>query len=83
MSKIKKSKWHFAPPSVEEVMRYQWWWNRAPDVEPHVLQLDLDGMPGEPGCDKIMVIGQGMAIPFLVSDWGGKKAQWCPCLPPD
>lgn len=69
--------WRKAPPSVDEVRAWSWWWNRSPGVGAHVLQLDVDN-------GLIIDVGEATS-----SDCGGRfdpgawPGQWAPCLPPD
>jgi hypothetical protein len=59
-------------PTVEQVRRYQWWWNYPSNGKPHVLQLDVsDG--------EIVHADEDASAPFDPQDWPG---EWAPCIPP-
>lgn len=64
--------WRKQPPTVEEVTRYEYWWNRSGnDGQPFILALDVDdGMIVHVDCD---------CDGFDPRHWG---EQWAPCIPP-
>ena len=70
--------WRRAAPAADEVAEWPWWWNRAPDGDCRVLQLDIDAGSGE-----IVDVGDTSTNDctglFDPSDWPG---YWAPCLPP-
>lgn len=68
--------WRREPPTVAEVRRCQWWWNRAPGVLPHVMQLDIED-------GKIFDASDPHPAPIIFADWGGNEAEWAPCAPPE
>lgn len=72
-----QAQWSKQPPTAEDVRVWQWWWNRAEGVEPHILQLDLDDLG-------LVVLCQS-GIAFHPADWSGvdkSDGEWCRALPP-
>lgn len=62
--------WRAQPPTFDEVMERQFWWNSGgPDGTPHVLALDINGD------GTIWWAGEGCTA----DDWPG---EWAPCNPP-
>jgi hypothetical protein len=72
-------RWRAKTPTPDEVIQWQWWWNKPTDGVPHILQLDLDL-----GSRLLFDVGESTAgacpTPFDPSDWPG---EWAPCMTPD
>lgn len=70
-------RWRAAPPTVEDVRTFSWWWNRPSAGDPHILQFDVDN-------GKIVDVGEASiadcVTPFDPTDWPGA---WAPCITPD
>jgi hypothetical protein len=68
--------WRAAPPTVNEVRVYQWWWHRTRSggvtIGPSLISLDVD----RDGCLYVAEVGGDQ---FEPDDWG---TEWALCLPP-
>lgn len=89
--------WRKEPPTVADVEKNQWWWNKpATGAPPHILQLTIEGCrrdeagdivdlgyldPNADGVTAVIVDDSGDGE-FHVFNPDDWPGEWAPCIPP-